>query len=321
MSSEIVPFGKYKGQPADRLLADRDYCSWLMAQPWFAQRFGSTYNFVVNYGAEPQDSPEHNAMQAWFLDHDVCLSLAHRLGLPTLSELHEHVGGDPGVAAYRDKFAGYSDLRQTERGPAIHDLGFEQQGWDVFFRAHLSVQTSATTKPVCACDCSDHSKCDHNPAPRERQVRPLPYSPQYGQQAPPPDAFELYTPPPRCEHTHHEVNGTRNAYNHCSPDCFYAQRARRDALETGAAEVSAYESFSVELKPSLGDDYPSVLRQVLKYPAFGTRCVLVASAEFRLVTLDQVRKIFGSQGFYLVIAEELVSAPESCRCTTCARSS
>ena len=28
-----MPFGKYKGQPVEAMMADRDYCGWALAQP------------------------------------------------------------------------------------------------------------------------------------------------------------------------------------------------------------------------------------------------------------------------------------------------
>ena len=79
MSAEIVPFGKYKGQPVEVLAADTEYCEWLTAQSWFKTRYLNVYNTVINYGAEPQDSPEHNQMQARFLDDGWCPALANLL--------------------------------------------------------------------------------------------------------------------------------------------------------------------------------------------------------------------------------------------------
>lgn len=34
--SSIVPFGKYKGQSVEAMIADGSYCEWLLAQPWFS---------------------------------------------------------------------------------------------------------------------------------------------------------------------------------------------------------------------------------------------------------------------------------------------
>jgi hypothetical protein len=33
MTADIVPFGKYKGQPVEAMMADRDYCAWALSQP------------------------------------------------------------------------------------------------------------------------------------------------------------------------------------------------------------------------------------------------------------------------------------------------
>jgi len=33
MPGEVVPSGKYKGQPVEVMAADTDYCEWLAAQP------------------------------------------------------------------------------------------------------------------------------------------------------------------------------------------------------------------------------------------------------------------------------------------------
>lgn len=120
--SEIVPFGKYKGQPAEVLIADTDYCDWLTAQPWFRERFGNIYNLVINYGTEPQDSPEHNQMQAKFLDDGWCQDLA--------------------IVLFKDGLG--------QKSNAISHRKFEIHGWDVIFqvivRAEFGTYDYSTTK-------------------------------------------------------------------------------------------------------------------------------------------------------------------------------
>ncbi|MDR2560745.1 MAG: hypothetical protein LBC63_03105 [Holophagales bacterium] len=54
--SQTVPFGKYKGQPLEVLIADKSYTAWLVAQDWFRERYQSIYQAIVNY------SPGLNAM-------------------------------------------------------------------------------------------------------------------------------------------------------------------------------------------------------------------------------------------------------------------
>jgi len=64
----LVPFGKYRGQPVEAMAADRGYCDWLTAQPWFRDQHPRIYSIVINNFAEPNETPEHNQMQVRFLD-------------------------------------------------------------------------------------------------------------------------------------------------------------------------------------------------------------------------------------------------------------
>jgi hypothetical protein len=49
----VVPFGKYKGQPVEVMLADLSYCEWALDQPWFPKRFGNLYNLIKPRNAAP----------------------------------------------------------------------------------------------------------------------------------------------------------------------------------------------------------------------------------------------------------------------------
>lgn len=53
-SPEVVPFGKYKGQPVEVMAADTDYCEWLTGQKWFRGKYRNLYKALTNHGAEPQ---------------------------------------------------------------------------------------------------------------------------------------------------------------------------------------------------------------------------------------------------------------------------
>jgi hypothetical protein len=72
MTGEIVPFGKYKGQPVEVLAQDRPYLDWLSAQPWFRERFGGLHAIIINNFAEPTETPDHNALQVLFLEDGYC---------------------------------------------------------------------------------------------------------------------------------------------------------------------------------------------------------------------------------------------------------
>ncbi len=68
VDNEIVPFGKYRGQPVAALAGDRAYLDWLMGQAWFREKFSTLHTIVINNFQEPNETPEHNAMQVEFLN-------------------------------------------------------------------------------------------------------------------------------------------------------------------------------------------------------------------------------------------------------------
>lgn len=70
MTSETVPFGKYKGRPVQDMLADAEYMAWLEAQPWFRERFGKILARRDEDAASR--TPVHNRLQALFLSSRYC---------------------------------------------------------------------------------------------------------------------------------------------------------------------------------------------------------------------------------------------------------
>lgn len=70
MANQIVPFGKYRGQPIDVLLADTQYMAWLSEQPWVKERYPIVQTLIINNFGEPDETPEHNGMQNKFFDDE-----------------------------------------------------------------------------------------------------------------------------------------------------------------------------------------------------------------------------------------------------------
>jgi hypothetical protein len=77
MSSIRMPVGKYKGQDLDVVMAsDPGYVEWISQQEWFRQQHAQVYKMIVNGCSDIQESPEHNALQARFLDETMRNTLA-----------------------------------------------------------------------------------------------------------------------------------------------------------------------------------------------------------------------------------------------------
>jgi uncharacterized protein (DUF3820 family) len=117
MSAELIPFGKYKGQPVAQLQNDAEYTKWLMQQPWFVERYSGIRTLIVNNFKEEAESPEHNAFQVQFLDPSFSYSACvYLFGLKKF---------DDWIVGVFDKASG--DLKHWEK----FRVEFEVDGWDV----------------------------------------------------------------------------------------------------------------------------------------------------------------------------------------------
>jgi hypothetical protein len=101
MSAELIPFGKYKGQPLEAIQSDKQYIDWLLAQSWFKEKHEDIYTIIINNFQEPADTPLHNAMQMKFLNDDYVINLLSRF--------------------FEEDLTGFKCYRK-----------FEKDGWDVF---------------------------------------------------------------------------------------------------------------------------------------------------------------------------------------------
>jgi hypothetical protein len=75
MTDQIIPFGKYRGRQLEEVVAtDPKYLEWLQAQDWFRVKFVELHQTIINASpAEPSETPEHNRLQVLFLDDGFCL--------------------------------------------------------------------------------------------------------------------------------------------------------------------------------------------------------------------------------------------------------
>jgi len=89
--TELVPFGKYKGQPIAKLLSDSKYCDWLKNQPDMTVKYPIVYNFIL--GINPKDdqpTPEHNKLQNKFLDRGFIESLLRFIFKDEFTEMDKY---------------------------------------------------------------------------------------------------------------------------------------------------------------------------------------------------------------------------------------
>lgn len=303
-AADVVPFGKYKGQPVGALVADADYCDWLLAQPWFRDRFANVYQVVVNYGAEPVETPEHNALQLSFLDDARCLRLA-RLFFPEMMGEKDitKVAWDDEVK-YLRRFSGLFSVSSTE--PAVRGRIFEDHGWDVTYLVDPGVVSAELDSyPPCSCAPCSHDKC---PSYSQCQGGDSEYACVHR------NCSRRATAPK-------ERGGTDEYRCHHEGECLWSEKDVTTwfghfSARTGGQLAISYSrgmiGVHVECKPDLGDDFPAVLRQVTKYrprdDAHGkmVRVVVVRRHAFESVTFEQVKEMFASSGIRLVRESDLL---------------
>ena len=309
MSADLIPFGKYKGHPAETLLADPSYRDWLIEQPWFRERFVTLYQTVINYGTEPQESPEHNEMQAAFLDDALCLRLAfalHREPFDRPAALRRLAGTDEDAERCR-RYAKH--LTPSYEDQSVIHRRFEHNGWDVVYSVKPAVVTMKTSSlPDCICGPCSHDSC-HRSDLCQGGKWACQHQRHEDRQTP---SEEWLTAPRRLARA-----DSFRAGDHCYPSCPWAvQRYGSDRGAVWLVEPDNRRSFAagavqgvlVECKPDLGDDFPTVLRQVTKYErGDGSKaCVVVRRASFEKVTWDQVVAIFGASNVVL-LRESLIT--------------
>ena len=120
MTNEMIPFGKYKGQPVEQLQNDPEYAKWLLNQPWFVDRYSGIQTLIVNNFKEAADSPDHNALQARFLNRE----FAFRVCCAAKG------WGDFGDWANSELRKFRETMEDVEEG-RYYSTEFEVKGWDV----------------------------------------------------------------------------------------------------------------------------------------------------------------------------------------------
>ena len=298
-NSALVPFGKHKGQPVEILLADPGYRDWLLAQPWVRDRYPTFHQVIINYGGEPAETPEHNQMQAAFLDDDRCFALA-RLLWPRRSWGPDAMRTTTETADRLAEFSAY--LTREDDPAAISGREFERAGWDVTYGIDpAGAVWHVTSMPPCACPPCDHGDCSGY-AGTEPRCR----------------GGTGYCRHDRCSRSAPEP-GSRDTDWHCGESCsWHAGAPARWLLAYHDDDRRVWPDWPgrvlAELKPDLGDDYPAVLRQVKSYPhePGDRRCVVARRLGFTSVTAEQVTAIFAASRITLIAEADIPHLEDPC---------
>lgn len=290
MTDHIVPFGKYKGKPIEELAADAQYRDWVMAQEWFRERFARLYAMMAA-SQTASETPEHNAMQAKFLDDRYCLEFA--------------------VAIWRsNKFA----INATRYRECLSQLSGAMQAWNEKTEAEFARFKAKKQAEYDAKYNDEYEKYK----PNEKTFGNDPNQP-YRKVFDPWLDFESKHRACLIDESNElliarefEDEGAdlslmiEGGFKLRLTGGEYSHRAGFETVKfTSTLELPEYLRFSrrIELKPTVGDDYPSVLRQ-----ASSSKCNVVMVGNYHGVgaSLDQVRQVFASKNIRFMLESEIV---------------
>jgi hypothetical protein len=369
-NGEIVPFGKYKGQPVERMMADAGYCEWALAQPWFREKFAALFAIIVNGGAaRDADTPEHNRMQTLFLDPEMCVAAYRAIvsdhGID--KRIRESVWDGDGVRAARANAEKVENERRYA-SPEYRALAAEAEYTD-----KLGKDASAVSfKLFSERDAAEKKACDlvrrqaEAAAEKARSAKAILRSAL--ELAAAKAAQEVYdAAAAKVRNPAKEVvEAARKARDDAWDAHRAACRAKEAASETIAADARAageaaardasaaiiasgkpavelyahiagktaqfetngwdvaiaepnwrFPAINIELKPTIGDDYPSILRAVQRRGAYSPsgastiRALIVDRFDAEGATYDQVTRMFAASGIAVRTLAEIMRLKDS----------
>jgi hypothetical protein len=129
-TQQVITFGKHQGLTVAELLHNhKGYVEWLTGQSWLAERFSDLHAALLSRGAPTDETPEHNKIQARFLEPLFCEALL-KLILPGLKSwkkfLEEHWEEHAGRRLC------YPKPKENESPTLQSKVLFEKKGIDVF---------------------------------------------------------------------------------------------------------------------------------------------------------------------------------------------
>lgn len=281
-----MPIGKHKGKPIVEVLADTSYVQWFTSQAFAEEKYPAIFNFFMGGGGAPTETPEHNGLQARFLDDAVWKRIAANppaiLKRAILANLRQQAkyGLKETTEHLRDMEARLAD-RARMLEVALDDVKKHgASNWSTKNLEERKVKLAeAQDGLVTARESYTNAVAKKSMADAEDIYEKL---------------TQVFVPNTRFEHEGWDV----------------AARLTLSAPETNI-EVST--NVYVEIKPSLGDDYPAVLRQmqvnqrrVWREEFNSPRGLLYTKAiTARGATPEQVLGIFKASGFDIFVDSHL----------------
>lgn len=258
---------KYKGQPFEVLLADPQYASWLLTSMHELIKHGhpALFSFLVTRFGQPERTPDHNRMQNRFLDVE-----------------------------FARKFATQASHEIRSGLVSLKDLSIECM-WQIYVESKMKeALTWALTAPVS----QRNSILSSANSRLEDEATRLKWSYVGGSLS----KSGTWNNPLSINALEFEDQGADVSY---VMECFLYLNVRSADYSGTDREIGRFsvsESFRVEVKPVVGDDYPAILRAM---KAVKSKQLLVGDYCGRGATWDEVVKVFALSGITAILLDDV----------------
>jgi hypothetical protein len=269
--TNIVPFGKYKGRDILEVLeTDPSYLQWLTGQEWFRDRYVYLHQTIINRGSEPEDTPEHNALQVLFLDHafclKFCLALDDKLDDKIRSQLESERGEHSRRAAKNLREAEYRMKSAARRLADAEGRNYGETYQETHDKAaaafqERTLQCTVIDRPITGIEFSFHPEFEDAGIDVRLKVGAA-------------------------------------SINHRG----LTELVHKISYDTETVWPPGHSfTLCIEIKPTVGDDYPAVLRQMKRN---GSTVLFLKSYTGQGATREQFLQTFTISKFRVVFLEQ-----------------
>jgi uncharacterized protein (DUF3820 family) len=278
----IIPFGKYEGQPLEAIKNDAGYLKWLMTKDWFRSKYGDLYQIIINNFQAPDDTPEHNAMHVKFTDSKYRDEFVKKI-------IGNNILNFDGIIPGKNELDVFT----------FHDIKFEEHGWDVVFRLEFSNSSELILQKQSNFYPENDETAYYCNSNKFDLVM------QYGI-----NNFEV-------AHYEEYENAKGHRRRFCFPEIYenghWHKKINPNYIEIkkkpgehdsvfASYSRTAQAVFYVEIKPTISDDFPSVMRMIKSLKRHRTSFVILLVGEYTGIgaTKEQFEEFFKSQNIHVV---------------------
>lgn len=326
----IVPFGKHKGKHISTLLADKAYLQWcknnnIITEQKYPHIYNTIYCVNVVSNTDNTPTPEHNEMQNTFLDTKLQVNLLKYLFKNKLNTIAQSL-----FSQEFERFYGkYDDIIDKALSDCIQSVTFEEKfNWDVVINStnllsFESVYYESYTNTIVELIQSLRTTYNNNKMPSEFLCDWLVSQESIDTEVRKKLQYNID------KYKYTEKRSNSNVWKFYKEELIelYCDIKFQDIYKHKYIydiNVSQSDDVSIccELKPSLGDDYPCVLRKMVqqiehtknyiknhysseKFNSSLLPILIINNYNSKVTSIDKLKEIFKKHKIRVILLKDI----------------